>query len=83
MAIHARIPWPKQPERELVEAQADFRFWQSGYETATTMIGLHDRQIEHANKAKAELQQHAITAAARAAKAAARLASFDRQGGKP
>jgi len=23
MAIHARIPWPKQPERELVEARAD------------------------------------------------------------
>ena len=83
MAIHARIPWPKRQERELVEARADFRLWQSAYEQRTKMIETHDRVIEHANKAKAALHRDAVSAAAAAAKAAERLVLFDPQEGKP
>jgi hypothetical protein len=83
MAIHTRIPWPKQPERELVDARADFRFWRSLHSQSAKMIEANDRVIEAANKEKSGFHEQAANAAEWAARAAERLALLDRQGGEP
>ncbi len=73
MTVHARIPWPKQPERELAEAQADFRLWQSLNEQTTKMIEGYERVIERAQKQNVELRQQAAKESMAAAEAVARM----------
>ncbi len=73
MAVHARIPWPKQQEREVAEAQADFRLWQSLNEQTTKMIEGYERVIERAQKQNVELRQQAAKESMAAAEAVARM----------
>jgi len=77
LAIHARVPWPKQPEREklvLLEAEADYQSACRGYEGHTRLVALHEKGIAHHNEMIADLKNIAfyeireVTAAADAVK---------------
>src|SRR5512132_1014409 len=45
MAIHRRIPWPMEAERERVEAEHDLRFWQGFYKNSTKSIEDNEKLI--------------------------------------
>jgi hypothetical protein len=63
MAIHTRIPWPMQPERErlgVLDALSEAGMWHRLYEQTQKMIEGEDRQIASAIERKAELQRDAM-----------------------
>jgi hypothetical protein len=46
MAVHARIPWPMEPERqrlELLEAQREAKLWHGLYSSSARMIETNER----------------------------------------
>ena len=60
MAVHARVPWPKEPERAdlpLMEANGELASAMSGYETATKMVEDNEALIEHLTKQNRELRE--------------------------
>jgi hypothetical protein len=73
MAIHQRIPWPKQAERDLAEAREDFRFWKGLHDMQANQIEAYEKTIETVTKDNAELREEASKSARAAAHAAARL----------
>jgi hypothetical protein len=74
MAVHQRIPWPKEAERELVEARQDFRLWSGLHQQTSKMIETEKELIEAANKELAELREQSARETAQLAKATQRLA---------
>ena len=74
LAIHQRIPWPLQAERELAEARADFRFWKGAYDGQIEHIEAHEKLIAVANKKIAGARANAEKYAPLAAEAARKLA---------
>jgi hypothetical protein len=76
MAIHQRIPWPMQAERELAEARSDFAFWKAAYDGQIKHIEGHEKVIATANKEIAEARENAEKWALSVAEAARKLAKF-------
>lgn len=74
MAVHARIPWPMQAERELAEARADFAFWKAAYDGQIEHIEGHEKVIATANKKIAEARANAEKWAPLVAEATRKLA---------
>ena len=82
MAANARVPWPKEPERErlaLLEAEADYQSACRGYERHTKLIARHEEKIAHHTEKIADLKNIAfyeireVTAAADAVKCGSRV----------
>jgi hypothetical protein len=76
MAIHRRIPWPKQAERELAEARENFRSWKSVYDIHAVEIERNEQRIKSLTEKNAELREKASEPARAAAQAAERLAKL-------
>lgn len=71
LAIHARIPWPMQPERErlgVLDALHEADLWHRLYEGTQKMIEANDGLIATATEKKAELQRDAMNEIAQANK---------------
>ena len=63
IAVHARIPWPMEPERELLElldAKDDLKLWMSLHKSSARMIETNGRVIDHAKKQIAGLHQDSL-----------------------
>jgi hypothetical protein len=74
MAIHRRIPWPMQKERDLAEARESFRDWQGVNRMITRDIQHNDETIAKATAKNAKLRQEILDNAPHVAAAMARLA---------
>jgi hypothetical protein len=64
MAVHARIPWPMQPERDrlgALDADAEAALWHRLYQSTQRRIEANDRVIESATKKREELRKEAMT----------------------
>jgi hypothetical protein len=71
MAIHARIPWPMQGERErlgVLDALYEADGWHRLYQGTQKMIDANDQLIATATKKKAGLQRDAMNEIAQANK---------------
>jgi hypothetical protein len=73
LAIHRRIPWPMQDERDLAEARADFSFWKAAYDGQIKHIEGHEKVIARANKEIAEARENTEKWAPLMAEAARKL----------
>ena len=63
LAIHTRIPWPMQGERDhlgVLNAEAEAELWHRLYDDTQKMIEANDELIATATKKKAELQRDAL-----------------------
>jgi hypothetical protein len=74
MAIHQRIPWPMQAEREMASACEDFRLWSSLHEQSVKIAESSEKLAASATAQAAQARQHALAEASNAARAAERLA---------
>jgi hypothetical protein len=79
MAIHQRIPWPMQAEREEAEAREDFRLWQSLHGQSLKIAESNEKLAATATANAAEARQNAHDEAIHAAKATERLAKLARR----
>jgi hypothetical protein len=57
MAIHARIPWPKEDERNRLEGEHTVDFWKSGLESSVKMIEANERLMESVKRQNSELRK--------------------------
>jgi hypothetical protein len=73
MAVHDRIPWPKQAEREMADAREEFREWWVRHKGFADQIENYERIIEKANKELVELRPLAAAVAEEAGKIARRM----------
>ena len=63
MAIHARISWPMEPERELLElldAKDDLKLWMSLHKMSARSIQTNEHMIDLAKKQIAGLHQDSL-----------------------
>ena len=76
MAVHARIPWPMQAERDrlpLCDAAADLEHAKRGWETTTKMVEENERLIEVVTAQNRDLRELAMMEARSVATAGERL----------
>ena len=79
IAAHARVPYPKEPERkklELLEAKADFDQAKSNIESAQRMVETGKKMVEKAQRGVAESEKLAQYEVRVGAAASAKLAKL-------
>jgi hypothetical protein len=63
MAVHARIPWPKEPERERLEmlkAKAKAELWHGLYSQTAKMIEANENLMARVSEQNKELRRDAL-----------------------
>ena len=63
MAVHARIPWPMEPERqrlELLEAKREAKLWHGLYASSAKMIEANEQLAAKAAEQNRELRREAL-----------------------
>ena len=83
MAVHARVPWPKEPERAqlpLMEAEAELASAMSGYEIATKLVKETEALIENLTKQNREMRDLAMVEARILTRAGDRVRSLKETG---
>lgn len=86
IAVHKRVPWPMEPERELLEkleAGHDLKFWLSMANHTSKGIARTEEAIERANKELAELRQESVKRAEIVLTASSRLARLSKTAEAP
>lgn len=79
MALHARVPWPMEPERErlkLLEAKVDLDFIQDDIKFTRQSIDTYRNLIESSQKRLAEDEKHIRKLTRAGAETAAKLAKL-------
>jgi len=76
MAVHARVPWPMEPERELLKllnAKAELKSWMGIHDMNTSLVQIHQDTIDHAKEQIAELHRDSLRENAAMARATERV----------
>lgn len=82
MAVHARVPWPMEPERDLLkllEAKLDFEGMRNIQNQTRKMIESNERMIKSAIQQNADLRQDAVREAQFVLQAGKRLEQLSKK----